>query len=282
MSPDIDAVVSGHTHRAYICTIDTKLVTSAASFSRLITDIDLRIDRRTGRVTAKTATNVIVTRDIAKNAAETAVIDHYRPFAASVAGRAVGTAAAPIPAMRNLAGESALGDIIADGMLEAARGAAGRVDFAFTNVGGIRSDLVPSGPSGTITFSDLFNVLPFGNIVVVKTLTGDAIARMLEQQTPIRVLQVSSNVGYAWDPIKPQGSRVNHASIQIDGKPLVPTERYRVATVDFVWNGGDEFTVATEGVDPVAVGTDVDVFLAYVSKHSPVRPGSQERIRLDR
>lgn len=250
MSSDIDVIVSGHTHRAYICTIDTKLVTSASSFSRLITDIDLQIDRATGRVTTKNAKNVIVTHDVARSAAETAVIDHYRPFAASVAMKPVGMSAAPIPAVRNAAGESALGDIIADGMLEGARAVAGHVDFAFTNAGGIRSDLVPSGSSGTITFSDLFNVLPFNNIVMVKTLTGDAIARMLEQQTLIKVLQVSSNVRYAWDPQKPQGNRVNRASIQIDGKPLVPTERYRVATVDFVWNGGDDFTVATEGTDP--------------------------------
>jgi 5'-nucleotidase len=155
------------------------------------------------------------------------------------------------------------------------------VDLAFTNSGGIRNDLVPSGPSGTIAYGDVFNVLPFGNIVVVKTLTGDALARLLDQQTPIRMLQVSKNFTYAWDPAKPLGGRVNRASIHIDGKPLVPTERYRIATVDFVWNGGDDFTVATESTDPVGVGTDVDVFLAYLGRHSPVTGGSQDRIRLE-
>ena len=282
MSPDIDVIVSGHTHRAYVCTIDTKLVTSASSYSRVITDIDLQIDRPTGRVVAKTARNVIVTRDVAKSTAETALLDHYRPLAGSVAGRRVGTLTTTIAAGRNTAGESALGDIIADGMLDAARGVAGRVDAAFTNSGGIRSDLIASGADGTITYSDVFNVMPFGNQVMVKTLTGDAIVRMLEQQTTARVLQVSNTFRYAWDPAKPVGSRVNRASIHIEGKPLVPTERYRIATIDFVWNGGDEFTAATEGIEPVAVGTDVDVFLEYVGKHSPVAGGAQDRIRLDR
>lgn len=282
MSPDIDVIVSGHTHRAYVCTIDSKLVTSASSYSRVITDIDLQIDRPTGRVVAKTARNIIVTRDVVKNAAETALIDHYRPLAESVANRHVGTLTMAIAAGRNTAGESALGDIIADGMLDAARGVAGRVDAAFTNSGGIRSDLIASGANGAITFSDVFNVLPFGNQVMVKTLTGDAIARMLEQQTTARVLQVSNTFRYAWDPAKPVGSRVNRTSIHIDGKPLVPTERYRIATVDFVWNGGDEFTAATEGIEPVAIGTDVDVFLEYVGKHSPVTGGPQDRIRLER
>ena len=81
MSEDIDVVVSGHTHRAYNCRIGTKLVTSAESFGRLITDIDLRIDRRTGRVVSKSAHNVVVTRDVVKDAGETALLDRYRPFA---------------------------------------------------------------------------------------------------------------------------------------------------------------------------------------------------------
>jgi len=124
--------------------------------------------------------------------------------------------------------------------------------------------------------------LPFGNVVMVKTLTGDAIVRMLEQQTTARVLQVSATFGYAWDPMKAAGSRVNRTSIRIDGKPLVMTDRYRIATVDFVWNGGDEFTAATEGTEPVGVGTDVDVFLDYLGRHSPVTGGPQDRIRLER
>jgi 5'-nucleotidase len=198
-----------------------------------------------------------------------------------VAGRPVGTAKALIPQQRNAAGESALGDVIADGMLEAARAAAGRVDVAFTNSGGIRNDLVVSG-SGAITFGDAFTVMPFGNVVIVKTLTGDAIARMLEQQTGGRMLQVSKGFSYEWEPTKPEGSRVNRASIRIDGKPLVPTDRYRVASNDFVWNGGDGFAAAVEGSDPTGVGTDVDVFAAFLQNHSPVAPGPQDRIRLAR
>ena len=67
LSPDIDVIVSGHTHQAYVCTLGTKLVTSAQSNGALITDIDLKIDRATGDVVSKSATNVIVTRDIEKS-----------------------------------------------------------------------------------------------------------------------------------------------------------------------------------------------------------------------
>ena len=57
----VDVVVSAHTHQPYICHINGKLVTSASSFGRLITDIDLRIDHQTKDIVSATAHNVIVT-----------------------------------------------------------------------------------------------------------------------------------------------------------------------------------------------------------------------------
>ncbi len=63
MTDAIDVVVSGHTHQAYNCEIDGKLVTSASSFGRLVTDIDLTIDRTTGDVLTAQAENVIVDRE---------------------------------------------------------------------------------------------------------------------------------------------------------------------------------------------------------------------------
>src|SRR3712207_9202877 len=64
MSDAIDVVASGHTHQAYNCEIGGKLVTSGSSFGRLVTDIDLSIDRRTGEVVTASAENVVVTRDV--------------------------------------------------------------------------------------------------------------------------------------------------------------------------------------------------------------------------
>ena len=120
MSDDIDVIVSGHTHRGYNCIIDKKVVTSAAAFGRLITAIDLTIDKRSAEVVSKTARNVVVTRDVPKDPAQTAIIEHYRPFYSTVANKVVGTIARDITRTENAAGESTLGDIIADGTLEAA------------------------------------------------------------------------------------------------------------------------------------------------------------------
>ncbi len=289
MSTDIDVVVSGHSHVAYNCAIGTKLLTSASSSGRVVTDIDLTLARGTGRLVAKRAHNVIVARDVSASPEQTAIIAHYRPLAAKVGGRVVGAITTTLSRTFNDAGEAALGDVIADGMLEIARntpGAGG--DVAFMNQGGIRAELaaVPGTSPSPVTYAQLFEVLPFGNVIVVKTLTGDGLVQMLEQQFGnggrARILQPSAGFTYAYDATRPLGQRVDRASIRINGAPLVPTAKYRVVSIDFIWNGGDEFDIGPTATDPVTVGTDVDGFEAYIRTHSPVAPGPQDRVHRQR
>lgn len=288
MSNDVDVVVSGHSHAAYNCTVGTKLLTSASSSGRVITDIDLKLDRRTGRLVSKSAHNIIVSRDVPATSSESAIIERYRPLAVKVGGRVIGAIAAVLPRAFNDAGESALGDVIADAMLEASQntpGAGG--DVAFMNAGGIRADVAATAgaPSTAVTYAQLFEVQPFGNIVVAKTLTGADLVQMLEEQwgpDRARILQPSRGFTYTYDASRPLGQRVDRASIRINGAPLVPAQKYGVVSIDFIWNGGDDFNIVKSGTDPVTVGTDVDVVAAYITKHSPVQPGPQDRIHRQR
>ena len=91
LDPEIDVVVSAHTHAPYICTIDSRLVTSASSFGRLITTIDLTLDRRTGEMVSATADNNIVTQTVAKDPATTALLARYKTLADPIANRVIGT-----------------------------------------------------------------------------------------------------------------------------------------------------------------------------------------------
>ena len=291
MSSDIDVVVSGHSHAAYNCTIGTKLLTSASSSGRVVTDIDLTLERRTGRLVSKSAHNIIVSRDVPATAAETALIARYQPLAVKVGGRVVGAVAAAIPRAFNDAGESALGNVIADAMLEASQNTpGGGGDVAFMNSGGIRADIpaTAGAPSTAVTYAQLFEVLPFGNIVMAKTMTGDTLVQLLEEDHarvivgPARILQPSRGFGYTYDSSRPVGQRVDRASIRINGAPLVPAQKYRVVSIDFIWNGGDDFSIVKSAADPVTVGTDVDVLADYITKHSPVRPGPQDRVHKQR
>jgi 5'-nucleotidase len=290
MSPDIDVVVSGHTHTAYICRMGTKLVTSAASFGRLITDIDLTIDRATGKVVTKTARNVIVTRTVPKAPEQTQLIERYQRVAAPIANRVIGRITADITRTANAAGESALGDVIADAQLEATKPAnKGSAVVAFMNPGGIRADLTFNQQSGgeapgEVTFGEAFTVQPFGNTLVVKTMTGAQIKTLLEQQfdNPSvgadRILQVSAGFTYSYNRSAPRGSRVDPASIKINGVTVNPTQGYRVTMNSFLADGGDNFTAFRDGTNTLGGEVDTDAIVAYFAARSPVAPGPQNRI----
>lgn len=285
MSRDIDVVVSGHSHQAYTCTISGTLVTSASSGGRLVTDIDLRVRRSDGEVISKTARNVLVTRTVPKDPGQTALIARYSPIAEKIGGRVIGTITGSLTRTTDAAGESALGRVIADAMLDGAREArTGDVDMAFWNSGGIRADLVaPGGEASTpVTFAQLFSVLPFGNELIVKTLTGTDLLRVLEAQfgeTRSRILPVSGGVSYTYDVSRPRGQRVDRASVLINGAPLAPERRYRVATSNFLWGGGDGVSALGAGTEPVTIGVDVEIVAAYFARRSPIRPDSPARIR---
>jgi 5'-nucleotidase len=285
MSDDIDVVVSGHSHQAYNCTINGKLVTSAASGGRLITDVDLRLQRSDGAVVAKTARNVVVTRDVEKDPAQSALIARYAPVAERVGGRLVGTITESLTRATNDAGESTLGDFIADAMLAAAAGTPdGKADVAFWNPGGIRADLmVPAGAgSAPVSYASVFAVLPFGNELIVKSLKGSAFLEVLEQQfgeDRMRVMQFSKGLTFSYDLSRPRGKRIDPASVRLDGARLDPDHIYRIATNNFLWGAGDGLSGLGSGSDPVTVGVGVDLLAEYFSVHSPVRPAPLDRIR---
>jgi 5'-nucleotidase len=301
LSDDVDVVVSAHTHNAYNCVVDGKLLTSAASFGRLITKIDLTIDSRTKDVVAKTATNLIVTRDVPKDAAETAIIAKYDAIAGPLSRSVVGhitasfTRGANPTAANTATGEGTLGDLIADSqLLVTAPTDFGGAVVAFMNPGGIRTDLLyaPSASvvksPGEVTYGELFTIQPFGNSLTVKTLTGEQIRRLLEQQwsgpnaASIKILQVSQGFSYAYDFSQPATARVVPGSIKLNGVPIDPLASYRVEMNNFLASGGDNFTVFNEGTNQLGGEVDLDAmtkyFAAAEAAHTTVAPNTAPRI----
>jgi 5'-nucleotidase len=289
MSDAIDVVVSGHTHQAYNCEIDGKLVTSASSFGRLVTDIDLSIDRRTGDVISAAAENVIVERTNAPDPAQTDLIAHYREALGPIAGQVVGTAAVDLTRAQETlfagaAGESTLGNVIADAQLAATDDEAGAV-AAFMNPGGVRTDL----EAGEVTYEEAFTVQPFANNLVTLDLTGAQLYCMLEQQFQVgKTLYPSATVEYVVDTAGTTaaagadpctGTRVVDGSLTIGEVPVVESETYRVTVNNFLAGGGDGFSVLKDGTSPVTGPIDLDAFTAYLGANSPVAAPSLDRIR---
>ena len=292
LDDEVDAVLSGHTHNAYNCNIDGKLVTSGSSFGRIVTDVDMTISRATGEVVTMAANNLIVTRDVSKAADETALIAKYNVIAAPLANRVIGTITAGITRTNNAAGESALGDVIADAQLRAtAPTGFGDAVVAFMNPGGIRADLpYPSSAAGegdgVVTYGESFAVQPFGNSLVTLTLTGAQIDTLLEQQfvgcgQPTggqKVLQVPAGFAYAWSLSAAACSKVDPTSISINGMPVNPAASYRVTVNSFLADGGDNFLVLKQGSNRLGGAVDTDALEAYFVAFSPVAPGPQNRI----
>ncbi|HEY6135156.1 MAG TPA: bifunctional metallophosphatase/5'-nucleotidase [Rubrivivax sp.] len=266
----VDVVVSGHTHRAYNCRIDGRLVTSADKFGTIVTEIDLVLDPKTGDVMSSKADNLIVRNDrFAKDAAQTQLIAAYEQRSAPLAKRVVGRIAAPLPRDANPAGESPVGQVVADAQLAGTQAAAdGGAQIALMNPGGLRAALAPAG--GEVRYEDLFAVQPFYNNLVTITLTGAQIVQLLEQQwlnqTQPRILQVSRGFAYTWDAAKPVGQRVVPGSVTLNGQALVPTASYRVAVNSFLAAGGDNFTVFRQAQAPRTGLMDVDAFEQYIAK----------------
>lgn len=292
LDDEVDVVISGHTHQPYNCTIDNKLVTSAFSFGRLVTKIDLTIDRATGEVVSMSADNRIVTRDVPKDNLLTELIAKYQAIAAPLENRVIGSITATITRTNNAAGESALGDVIADAQLYATTdpGNGGAV-IAFMNPGGIRADLTyassPAGEGdGFVTYGESFTVQPFGNNLVTLTLTGAQIDTLLEQQfvgcgQPVggqKVLQVSNGFTYSWSLSAPACNKVDPASIMLNGVQINPAGSYRVTVNSFLADGGDNFSVLVQGTDRLGGAVDTDALEAYFVAFSPVAPGPQNRI----
>jgi 5'-nucleotidase len=289
LDPQVDVIVSAHTHRAYNCRIDGRPVTSAASFGRLITDIDLVIDHQTKDVKNVTVQNRIVTRDVPRDPDQVALLSKYDTLSRPIADRIVGHITADITQAQTFAGESALGDVIADaqqwGTSQDHHGAA---VVAFMNPGGIRADLLYAasprgGADGEVTYRELFNVQPFTNYVVTKTFTGAQIYRLLEQQwtgpnaARPRILQVSRGFTYTYDMTR-AGDKVVPGSVVLNGDPVDPLADYRVTMNSFLADGGDGFSVFREGRDTLVGQIDVDVVVNYFHVFDPIAPGPRDRI----
>jgi 5'-nucleotidase len=280
----VDVVVSGHTHQAYVCEIDGRLVTSGDKFGTLVTAIDLKLDPATRDVISAKADNTIVRIGAyAKDAEQTTLLEAYDKVAAPIANRRAGSVTATLSRAPNMTtGESVLGDIVADAQLAVTRSEVnGGAVIALTNPGGIRTDITKKD-DGAVSYADLFASQPFRNQLVTLTLTGAQIKAALEQQwldpNRPRILQVSKGFSYSWDAAKPYGEHVVAASMMLNGARIEPATAYRVTINNYLALGGDGFTALKDGTAPQFGVYDVDALFAYFVGHSPIAPAPPDRI----
>ncbi|WP_328861058.1 bifunctional metallophosphatase/5'-nucleotidase [Streptomyces sp. NBC_00306] len=299
VSPQVDALVTGHTHQAYACSIPDpsgkpRTVTSAASFGKLYTDTTLTYDRRTNDIvrTAVASANHVVTRDVAKASDMTNLIQRWNTLAAPIASRPVGYISADIENPAD-APEKPVGNLIADAQLEGLAPAdKGGAQLAVMNPGGVRAGLVHKASGGegdgVVTYGEAFTVQPFTNMMNVVDLTGAQLVTMLQQQVSganqaaPKILQVSKGFTYTLDMTKSGADRIVTSSVKLGGEALDPAKTYRVAMNEFLAGGGDGFAVLKEHKNKLVGASDLDVLTAYLAAHStaasPLAPPATGRI----
>lgn len=274
LDPAIRLVITGHSHQGYLCTVDGRIVTQADAAGHLLSRIAMKVDPASGAVAGIEVRNIVMNPDLFPADPKVSsylanVKERSRAALAKPLGK-LGTAS--VARKANEAGESPLGNLIADAVLAATRAQGAQIGFM--NNGGIRKDLETSDAALTTNFGHAQAVLPFGNTLVVMDLSGAQLRRLFEQQwqrpsaSGATILQVSQGLTYSWDEKRPLGQRLVPGSLKFNGAPVEDNKTYRVVANNFLAEGGDnfpEFAKGTNRVDTQIV--DLDALSDYIAKH---------------
>lgn len=286
---EVDAILTGHTHDGYVCELtdpagDPRMVTQAGSWGSLLTELNLYIDVRTKDVRRDltTATNHAITDASPVDDEVAAIVSAWKERAAPLAAEVVGTVAQDVTgdAGGDRGIETPMANLLADSILSGTSGDNGGAQLAFMNVGGVRASLlvdeITDGERpGEITYAEAYAVAPFGNQLVTLDMTGDQIRQMLEQQyvagrgRAMLALGVSDGFSYTWDP---ETHTVVTGSMALNGEPMDMDATYRVGTLNFLADGGDGFTVFTEGTNRTGGPEDLANLVAHLQANPALTP----------
>jgi 5'-nucleotidase len=307
LTQDVDLVFSAHTHQGYRCLVDGRPVLQATSAGRGVSVADIVLDPKTRDIdrTRTTHRNLPVFNERSDAALREAIIAaepapwaqalrEARPVQA-VAQRVAEYAQAAQPRAQRPVGriggnferaartDASAGRLVADAQWLATRSPQlGGAELALMNPGGVRTDLrCPAAPPCTVTYGDVFAMQPFGNSLVVMTLTGAELKQLLEeQQRPGRTsplfLIPSSSMTYSWNASAPYGQRVR--DLRVGGVPVELARDVRLTVNSFLAEGGDGVSMLTRGRQRLGGALDLDALVAHLSSASP-SPDPVPRVR---
>jgi 5'-nucleotidase len=306
LHPEIDVLITGHTHKAYNCVLEDplgrdRIVTSAFSFGRVVSEINLKINRWTGDVKrhSSSATNhAVIQSELTPDPALTAVLDKWRPISEEVGNRPVGSITADInrggdPTGDDRGVESDAGNLVADAQQWATT--INGAEVAFMNPGGVRSDLLFASSSagegdGVVTYAEAFTFQPFGNLLSTMPMTGAQIRAVLEEQcqpagSSRSFLHLGVSGGFTYDLSKTivggDCTGITVSNIMLNGVALDMAVTYQVTVNNFLADGNDNFTTFAT-IDPslrVGGGVDLDALTDYLgSVLAPIGPPGTDRV----
>ncbi len=280
----IDVILGGHDHDPITFYEGGVLIHKSGSDAHYLGVIDLLIDTvetRNGPATSILPTwEMRTTAGVEPDAEVAALVDTYTQLLDDELNVVIGTTSVELDSQRSSvrSAETTMGNMIADAMR-----AGVNADITITNGGGIRGDRTYDAGS-QLTRRDIQTELPFGNVTVLLELTGAQVLEALEngvsrvEDGAGRFPQVSG-LSFSFDASKAAGSRV--ASVMVGSSALLPNGTYRVATNDYMANGGDGYAVFTQGttiIDASGATYMASMVMDYITGMGAVAPEVEGRI----
>jgi 5'-nucleotidase len=275
--PDVDLVIGGHEHYVITSTVNRALISKAGTDARWVARID--VNRRAEGALERFYELLPVTGAIADEPDTAAVVASYESRLGTELEVVVGSTTTPLDAVsvRLRSSERNVGNFVADAVRAEAR-----ADVAIINSGSIRGDRVY--PAGPITRRTILSLHPLGNVICTVRVPGSVIVAALRNgvarfpATAGAFPQVSG-VTFTIDPAAPRDARV--ADVRVNGEPLDPARRYVVAIPDYIFKGGDGYTMFADGevlVAPEAGNLIVTAMAKYLAAKQEISPVVEGRI----
>ncbi|OLP63342.1 Endonuclease YhcR precursor [Bacillus pumilus] len=253
---EIDIIFAGHNHEVVNGEVDGTLIVQAFEYGKAIGEVNVILDRKTKDIVKKKAHIQYVDQSAIEKDKEAAdILAHYGKVVEPIISEVVGEAGGMMEGGYSNDGDTALGNLIADGMRYSMKS-----DFAMMNGGGIRKNL----EKGPITWGDLFNIQPFGNVLVKLEIKGKDLIDIIEAQiSPQFGPDYSiSGFSYTYDPLT---YKVVNLTLP-DGSPVAPDQSYTLTVNNFMATatGSKYAPIGRFGKKPETGPEDLEATVAFV------------------
>ena len=282
----VDGIVGGHSHIRVQQVLNGFPVLQTGIGGQVVGVMQLT--KRNGKVEGRFEPFVAVP-DTAVAFDVTKMMLPYRQMALNFKRRFIARTTAPFP--QDKTAESALGNLMADAVLYAAQRESS-ADFALMNAGGIRSNL----PEGTVTYDNVFKLMPFSNYLVIVDIKGSELITLLEigfsgalGPPAVSGLRVSTTKVPAgqhgpWSrDLNRDGENEDwERDLLLDvtdlrGNRIDPNKTYRLASNTYLVEGGDYQNFVYDRIPPERIHTQHELFIRdvladYFKARSPLAP----------
>lgn len=264
----LDGIISGHTHTTVAGKIGNVPVVQGYYNGRTIANLTFVFDKTTNKIVGSYATLNELSKKLdalTEDAATKSIYEKYLKQVEPILSEKIGQTTVNIDHNKDTKAPTLMGEWVSEIMKQATK-----ADISIQNGGGLRIGL----EKGDLTVGKMYELMPFDNTLYTGKLTGAQVKVAIENginNDKISFGQVAG-VYVVYDLSRPFGDRVVKMTLE-NGQPLDMNKVYTVVSNDFMFDGGDNYTVLKEAKDKKDTGVPVrDSIIEYVKAQKVVSP----------